>query len=169
MHAPIRQPEQTSRTLEPAELRLLLEAESKIVSRARAWTGPHRLVVLGAAATAHVERLSHAVGSTDTSVIEHVHADSVETALRRITMQHVPRGHMMVLWLSSGMSTVSPVEARAILRAIRRCMWRSDLLVVGVDEVYPADAVATMLAAAAFQAGEPIAQGEYSVTVGVAD
>src|SRR5262245_52660858 len=104
MHAPIRHPEHLARLLEPSELQLIHEALPTIVSRARAWTNVHRLIVLGAASNTHVEHLGHAVNAADVESIEHVRPETIEADLRRTTMQHVPRGNMLVLWLSSGMS-----------------------------------------------------------------
>lgn len=150
-------------------MRLLLEAESKIADRARAWSGARRLVVLGAAAALHVEQLSRSIGATGVEIIDPVRPDSIEADLRRATMQYVPRGQLMVAWLNGGIGAVSPAEARAMIRAIRRCMRRTDLFLIGAGEMYPAETVATMLAGAAFVAGEAVANSEYSVTVGVAD
>lgn len=151
-------------------MRLLLEAEAKLADRVRAWNGTRRLVVLGAAAALHVEQLGRTIGATGIEIIDPVRPDSIEAELRRATMQHVPRGQLMVAWLNSGIGAVSPAEARAMIRAVRRCMRRTDLLLIGAGEdVYPAETVATMLAGAAFVAGAPVASSEYSVTVGVAD
>jgi hypothetical protein len=130
-----------------------------------------RLVVVGEASERVLEMIRAATGAASVELAGVCAGDGWEATLRRVGMKHAPRGQLIVLWLASGMAGLAPVEARRVLREMRKAMWRQDGLLIAVDANYPAETVAAMCAAAAFQSrGHWVDESSgYSVSLVVAD